>query len=613
MSTRFTPNVSPRPVSLSEAWLDRLGIGVMVVHGRTLIRTNAVSFSLLGLASEESSGRDLAVILHPLAPESWLAWLAAIQTDAVGAGSYALELPTRDNTGVRCLRLHAGLPEGGPSSVRYITVTEEKKEVSDSSEIAELKRSLRELLDGNPIPTIVLNAEHVVAHWNRACESTTGVRASEMVGTRNQWRPFFKRARPLMADLIINGQHLDGIRSLYGPSARCSALVPDAYEAELPFLNLLGQERWYHITAAPIRNSDGKLIGAIETIIDVTELKHAEAALLSSQVELEDLVAERTAQLETAKNKLLAENIRQKEIEKELLVRNFELSELNTKVSAANIEIQAAQRQLVQNEKLASIGQLAAGVAHEINNPIGYVQSNLGSLEKYLDDLFVLLDAYAGVTPNNTEGLENAQRLKTALDIEFLRQDIPNLLNESKEGIARVRLIVQSLKDFSRIDAGQEWQFADLHQGIDSTLNIVWNEIKYKADVVKEYGELPQIECLSSQLNQVFMNLLINAAHAIGEKRGTIRIRTGAENDKVWVEVIDNGCGMSHDTRDRIFDPFFTTKPVGIGTGLGLSLAYGIIKKHAGRIDVDSEVGVGTTFRIVLPIHHHNDETSANV
>ncbi|VVM53369.1 Sensor histidine kinase RcsC [Pseudomonas fluorescens] len=269
------------------------------------------------------------------------------------------------------------------------------------------------------------------------------------------------------------------------------------------------------------------------------------------------------------------------------------------------------ESQLVQSEKLASLGQLAAGVAHEINNPIGFISSNLGTLEGYFKQLQEMLDAYrdAEEAIGSSELVERLQQLRERVELEFLRDDIPLLIKESKDGISRVGQIVKDLKDFSRVDSSQEWQWANLQQGIESTLNIVANELKYKADVVKDYQALPDIECLPSQINQVIMNLIVNASQAIGPERGTLTLRTGVEGETVWIEVADTGTGISPQSLQKIFDPFFTTKPVGQGTGLGLSLSYGIVKKHRGDISVVSEVGVGSTFRIVLPIHQTKPAT----
>ncbi|UMZ14674.1 hybrid sensor histidine kinase/response regulator [Pseudomonas sp. MPFS] len=262
------------------------------------------------------------------------------------------------------------------------------------------------------------------------------------------------------------------------------------------------------------------------------------------------------------------------------------------------------ENQLVQSEKLASLGQLAAGVAHEINNPIGFVSSNLGSLAGYLEQIDQMLEAYRQSEEAIADGAlrQRLGSLRDSIELDFLRQDIPQLIKESKEGIGRVEQIVKDLKNFSRVDTDQQWQLANLQQGIDSTLNIVANEIKYKADVIKEYQPLPDIECLPSQLNQVVMNLVVNAAQAIGPERGTITLRTGVEGQRVWLEVSDSGSGIDEQHLQKIFDPFFTTKPIGQGTGLGLSLSYGIVKKHGGQITVRSQPGHGSTFRVELPV-----------
>ncbi len=266
-------------------------------------------------------------------------------------------------------------------------------------------------------------------------------------------------------------------------------------------------------------------------------------------------------------------------------------------------KLEEAHNQLLQSEKMASIGGLAAGVAHEINNPIGFVSSNLGTLGGYVESFMALIAAYEAAEPQlSPEQREALQAFRRKIDLDYLREDALSLMRESADGIQRVRQIVQDLKDFSHVGES-DWQCSDLHKGIDSTINIVNNEIKYKADVVREYGALPQVECLPSQINQVFMNMLVNAAHAMPEgKRGTITVRTSAANDHVCVEFADTGSGIAPENLKRIFDPFFTTKPVGKGTGLGLSLSYSIVGKHHGKIDVESQPGKGAAFRITLPV-----------
>ncbi|MBU1365850.1 MAG: cache domain-containing protein [Gammaproteobacteria bacterium] len=322
------------------------------------------------------------------------------------------------------------------------------------------------------------------------------------------------------------------------------------------------------------RRKDGSLYTASQM---VTPLFNAEGKISHYIAVLEDISERKRQELELKKN---YEHLR-----------------------VLNEQLENAQNQLLQSEKMASIGQLAAGVAHEINNPIGFVNSNLGTLKNYVDELLNVIHAYSAADPllaGHPEFSASIAARKAEADLDFLGDDIQSLIKESREGIARVTRIVQDLKDFSRIDS-MDWAEANLEQGLDSTLNIAMNEIKFKADIVKEYAGIPDIECLGSQLNQVFMNLLVNAAHAI-ETRGTITIRTGRTDDAVWVEIADTGRGIPPENLKRIFDPFFTTKAVGKGTGLGLSLAYSIVQKHHGKLDVSSKVGVGSCFRVEIPV-----------
>jgi two-component system, NtrC family, sensor kinase len=284
-------------------------------------------------------------------------------------------------------------------------------------------------------------------------------------------------------------------------------------------------------------------------------------------------------------------------------VRETELQARNAELEVAYAKLKGAQDQVIQSEKLASIGQLAAGVAHEINNPIGYVNSNLSTLQQYVSRLLGAIETYsvALTRTGDAAAVVEAEEIRRRFDTDFLTVDLPQLLTESREGVDRVCKIVRDLKDFSRNDHGEEWVLADVHRGLESTLNIVWNELKYKAQIVKSFGDLPQIECLPSELNQVFMNILMNAGQAINE-RGVITVSTGRSDDKVWIAIGDDGDGIPADVLPRIFDPFFTTKPVGSGTGLGLSISYGIVAKHHGNIEITSVVGQGTLLRIELPI-----------
>ena len=287
----------------------------------------------------------------------------------------------------------------------------------------------------------------------------------------------------------------------------------------------------------------------------------------------------------------------QQDYERELQQRHAELRQ-------AYLRLNGAQDKLLQSEKMASIGQLAAGVAHEINNPIGYVHSNLGSLQEYLRSLFTLIEAYerALQAPDPKALIPEIDEIRNRADIDFISRDLPQLMAESREGIERVTRIVRDLKDFSYSDRSESWKMVDLHAGLESTINIIWNELKYKVTLERNYAELPLVECLPSELNQVYMNLLLNAGQAIVE-RGTITVTTGRdEAENVWIQFQDSGAGIAPDLLQRIFDPFFTTKPVGSGTGLGLSISYGIINKHHGRIDVESVPGQGASFRIVLPV-----------
>ncbi len=289
-------------------------------------------------------------------------------------------------------------------------------------------------------------------------------------------------------------------------------------------------------------------------------------------------------------------------IEQQLEHSVAESVQMATSLEFLNAELKATQSQMLQREKMASIGQLAAGVAHEINNPIGFVSSNLRSLDKYIkkltDYLEMLEIQFKKQLPEEWEAIKVERR---KMKIDFLIEDYADLIEESLDGSERVRKIVQNLKTFSRVDQAEE-QLADLNECLESTIAIVWNEIKYKATLEKELADLPDIHCNPQELNQVFTNILVNAAQAI-EKDGVINIRSWLDDDVVKISFQDNGSGILPENQEKIFEPFFTTKPVGEGTGLGMSISYEIVKKHGGDIQLESVVGQGTTFTLSFPLH----------
>jgi two-component system, NtrC family, sensor kinase len=296
------------------------------------------------------------------------------------------------------------------------------------------------------------------------------------------------------------------------------------------------------------------------------------------------------------------------------------LSEANTQLLTLNLQLEKKVEEqttlLIQSEKMASLGLLAAGVAHEINNPIAFVDSNLHTLDKYCSKVTALLQAYEKleecvslhIVPEAVEQVQKIRTLKEQHRIPFILEDMMALTGECLEGTQRVHQIVQDLKIFSRGDTPCPAQ-VNLNDIMDATLNIIWNQLKYKAHLVKHYGSLPPLNAMPEKLSQVFMNVLLNAAQAITDS-GTIRVTTdylesyaqsGREGAWARLQISDEGCGIPQENLKRVFDPFFTTKPVGQGTGLGLSIAYDIVKAHGGRILLDSELGRGTTVTLLLP------------
>jgi len=297
-------------------------------------------------------------------------------------------------------------------------------------------------------------------------------------------------------------------------------------------------------------------------------------------------------------NRALEEKVRERTAE--LSAANQELTERHQELEEAYQELARAQDQLIQSEKLGSLGLLVAGVAHELNNPISFIHSNLDFIKEYVERLHRIIEAYDAIDLPDGPARQRVEELKKRARLDFILQTLDELIASCQQGTERVKKIVMDLRTFSRTDDIGP-QRVDLHEGIETTLNLLTKEYQDRIDVHREYGDLPLVECYPGQMNQVFMNLLLNAGQAI-TGRGDIWISTSAQGNRVSVAIKDNGSGIPQKDLPKIFDPFFTTKKVGEGMGLGLSIAYGIIEKHGGRIRVTSQVGKGTEFTVELPV-----------
>ncbi len=360
---------------------------------------------------------------------------------------------------------------------------------------------------------------------------------------------------------------------------------------------------------------------------EIVVRQQAEEALLSARDDLQRQVEERTAELQAMNARLLQDIRDRQRVEDALRLSEGQLRQQAQQLQKALHELQQTQSQLIQAEKMSSLGQLVAGIAHEINNPVNFIYGNLSYAGQYIEDLLRLLDLYRKACPIPTP--EIVEQSET-VDLDFLMADLPKLLDSMKLGAERIRQIVLSLRNFSRLDEADKKR-VDIHEGIDSTLLILQHRLKAKPghppiEVIKDYGVLPPVDCYAGTLNQVFMNVLSNAIDALEQANRlrnaahgddkvlpmpnsqcplpAIRIRTEMiEGERVVVRISDNGVGMPESVRSRLFEPFFTTKPVGKGTGLGLSISYQIVvEKHHGHLECVSESGKGTEFIIEIPV-----------
>lgn len=443
-------------------------------------------------------------------------------------------------------------------------------DITDRARVEEALRQseakLRLILENMPVMLSAVDADRNIIVWNRESERVLGYGAAELVGN-------LQAIQRLMPDVNYRQKIFRKVVEL-GHNFRDLEVEIQAYDGSVKTI------AWSNVSADfSVPGWDFWGIG-----VDVTERTAAELALRESEAQLR----EQAAQLEIAFHALTH-----------------------------------TQAQLVQSEKMSSLGQLVAGVAHEINNPVSFIFGNISYAKDYTNDLLRLLELYRAAYPEPTPEI---QAELEEVDLEFIQEDLPNLLDSMAVGAHRIQEIVKSLRTFSRLDEAA-FKEVNLHEGIDSTLMILAHRLKPQGDkpaisIIKEYGNLPQVECNSGQLNQVFMNLLINAIDAVEEKDKnlpsagdslpipTIKIRTEvAPGDRVKIAIADSGTGIPESVQQRLFDPFFTTKPVGKGTGLGLAISYEIVvKKHHGTLLCNSELGIGTEFAIEIPIRQPQAE-----
>ena len=454
----------------------------------------------------------------------------------------------------------------------WVTRSDEKYQfnafIRDITERKSSQKKLEAILEGAPDALLIVNDKREITLVNTQAEKMFGYSRAELLGQTPE---------------IFLPEHLKSlhVRQCQDFSKEANTR-PMGEGGNLFGITKDGREIPLEISLGTVKTAMEKL--AIVTIRDITERKTRENELREAYKEVAD------------KEKALRQTFQE--------------------LSTAHETLKTTQNQLVQSEKLASVGHLAAGVAHEINNPVGFISSNMEILEQYIADYAKVLKMADHLKESVEQEdlakaksiVEEINKLKEEINLDYIIDDTNKLLQHNRNGIDRIQKIVTDLRTFSREDKNV-MERVKIEEVIESILTIVQNEIKYKAKLEKNYGDTPLIECNPQRLGQVFINLLVNALHAI-EGTGTITINTYKQDEFVCVDVRDTGKGIPPENLNKIFDPFFTTKPAGQGTGLGLSVSYEIIKKHSGRMTVRSTVGEGTTFTVMLPINKEKGKGS---
>lgn len=479
-------------------------------------------------------------------------------------------------------------------------ITERKQAENDLRQSEELRRLLVESVKDYAI--YMLDTNGLVVSWNKGAERINGYQAHEII--TQHFSCFYPN---------------EDVESGKPEQVLKIAATEGRFEDETWRLRKDKSHFWANVVVTSLRDESGQLRGFVTVTRDITERKRAQEALQEARDELERRVEERTAELQAANMHLKREIAEREQTQEALRQSEARLKKQTLQLKKALRKLSQTQAQLVQTEKMSSLGQLVAGVAHEINNPVSFIYGNIGYASQYITDLMHLVQLYSKHYPHPSD---EVQAFIEEIDLNFLMADMPKLLSSIKLGAERIREIVLSLRNFSRHDQSQK-KPVDIHEGIDSALLILQNRLKVTSRhsaiaVVKEYGDLPLVECYAGQLNQVFMNILSNAIDALQEGSQeqpalllpTIQICTKIlDGDRVLIRIADNGPGMTEKIRSKLFDPFFTTKPVGEGTGLGLFISYQIVvEKHGGQLTCISQPGKGAEFLIEIPIEQSYQE-----
>lgn len=574
---------------------------------------NSVCETILGFTTKELQERRWIEFIHP---EDQLSTLEQLQPLTTAAVAETIQFENRFRCKDGSYKWLSWNATSCPEQQLIYTVardnTDRKQAEEAQRESEERFRLLVEGVDGYAI--IMLDPLGRVVSWNAGAQSIHQYQASEIIG---QHVGCFYTSKDIQLGKPQQGLEI--------------AASQGRFEEEGWRVRQDGSKFWANVTISALRAEDGRLRGFARVTRDVTERKLAQEARQRDCDELEKRVEERTAELRQTNELLKQEIAERKRTEAALresearLKKQAEQLEAETRhVKSLLQELQLTQAQLIHTEKMSGLGQLLAGIAHEINNPVGFIYGNIDYASCYIQDLMRLVELYSVHYPKPIPQIEAEME---AIDFHFMMTDMPKLLASMKVGATRLRQIVLSLQNFLRTEQ-TEMKPLDLHEGLDSTLLLLQHRLKETSEhpeitVVKEYGHLPLVECYAGQLNQVFMNLLTNAIdvlEASAENQETpccISISTsvtemskpcrGASDQQktphAVIRIADNGPGMSEEVCRRLFEPFFTTKPVGQGTGLGLSISYQIVvEKHGGHLTCISEPGKGSEFSIAIPV-----------